>query len=73
MITSGNSMLRFVRLIDIDRINSSLYKQAKHARSNSNIPRSISHKPKQGRHNSVVASSVKSVTAYSREVEREGR
>ena len=73
MITSGNSMLRFVRLIDIDRINSSLYKQAKHARANSSIPRSISHKPKQGRHNSVVASSVKSVTAYSREVEREGR
>ena len=79
MITLGHSMLRFVRsvrsarLIDTDRINSSLYKQAKQARSNSSIPRSISHKPKQARYNSVVATSVKSVTEYSREVDREGR
>ena len=80
MITSEHSVLRFVRIVtvrmldrsDTDRINSSSYKQAKRPRSNSSIPRSMRHKPKQARYNRVVASSVKSVTAYSREVEREG-
>ena len=62
MITSGHRVLRFVpsvrsvRLIGTDRINSSLYKQAK-----------------QVRYNSVAATSAQSVTAYSREIDREGR